>query len=304
MTRASALLRGYISGAPARGGATGFYEFDPFAGASLVVSYGTGKHMPGTAVVRIYVGEGFVVAADGLRRDGAGKEINATQQKVFEAQYGSKILAYAATGTTYLDQAPGGFDVCGEVAHLADAVLRKGYDSPYRYTEEFGKALKRSLRGGQEDHRIVEFIDFGRGGLIVCVLFAGYYEGRAFLSKVALLQEEQQVALPQLEYKDLVSSDIQLEISGSEKVKDSLWYTDDPRLSSFRSESCTRVRQKQPITLADGVDLARSYIAACRDPVGREIDPECAAIGGHIHVCTVTPSEGFKWVDPPVKNQP
>jgi hypothetical protein len=38
------------------------------------------------------------------------------------------------------------------------------------------------------------------------------------------------------------------------------------------------------------------YIAACSDPIALELDEFCHTIGGHIHVATVTPDHGFRWV--------
>jgi len=52
--------------------------------------------------------------------------------------------------------------------------------------------------------------------------------------------------------------------------------------------------------LAEAIELARNYIAACASQEGRIIDPEqCMAIGGHIQVAKITPQEGFAWVTPP-----
>jgi len=277
-----------------------FLEYDPFVGADLVVSYRPEGDMSGTAVVRIYSGDGFVIAADGLRRDGAGTEKSRNQQKIFAAEGADSTLAYAATGMTYVDQGSGGFDVSSEVSRLVHRVLTKKYDSPGRFTEEFAKALRRSLREAQNDQRIKEFLDFGREGLIVSVLFAGYYSGRPFVSRAALSQDQQRIQVPKVQSEDLALSSIRLEISGSEKVKDLLWYTDDPRLSAYRTDACRKVRNKQPFALAEGVELAKNYIAACSDPVSLGIDPDCAAIGGRIHVATIKPCEGFRWVEPPI----
>jgi hypothetical protein len=276
-----------------------FYEYDPFVGKNLVIKYGPGEEMPGTAVVRIYNGEGFVVAADGLRRDGTGKEITASQQKIFKIEDADKRFAYAATGVTYIDQGADAFDVSAEVIRVANALLAKNYDSALRYTEQFGKTLKRSLHQGQKDQRIREFLDFGKGELIVSVLFAGYYTRRPFMSRVALFHQKQDVQPPKIEFEDLVPSDIRVEISGSAKVRGLLLEGVDPRLAAYRSDSWEKVRNKQPISLADSLELAKTYIAACADPEAREVDPECAAIGGQIHVATITSTEGFKWVVEP-----
>jgi len=42
---------------------------------------------------------------------------------------------------------------------------------------------------------------------------------------------------------------------------------------------------------------ARQFITRCGGPEGRAIDPEIAAtIGGRIHMATITPANGFRWI--------
>jgi hypothetical protein len=39
-----------------------------------------------------------------------------------------------------------------------------------------------------------------------------------------------------------------------------------------------------------------SYIQASADPEAAKVDEYANAIGGHIHMATITPTEGFQWV--------
>lgn len=80
-----------------------------------------------------------------------------------------------------------------------------------------------------------------------------------------------------------------MKISGSEVVADLLFQTTDPRFSVYRVNAPT-------YTLAKATDIARNYILACCDPVALQIDPNCADIGGHIHMAIITPAEGFRWI--------
>lgn len=60
--------------------------------------------MPSTAIVRLYPGDGFIVAADGLRCNLSGVEISNMQQKLFKIEETGKLFGYALTGTTYIRQ--------------------------------------------------------------------------------------------------------------------------------------------------------------------------------------------------------
>ena len=277
-----------------------FYEHDPFLGEESVISYPLEAHMPGTAVVRLYTGDGFIIAADGLRRDLSGAEVSNRQQKIFKIGVAGNLFAYALTGTTYVAQSELGFDVSLEAANVAATLSLKGYDSPDRYTEQFGRLLRASLRRGQKDRRIKEFSDSGTSGEqeIVPLLFAGYYGGRPFMSGTTLCHKDQEIQFPTRESRILSPSSTRLELSGSEKVRDLLLSTDDDTFAEYRTAGWVKMRIHMPLSLAEGADLARAYIAACASPKGRTLDVQCAAIGGRVHVAEITPA-GFTWIDPP-----
>jgi len=98
--------------------------------------------------------------------------------------------------------------------------------------------------------------------------------------------------------------------SGSSAVLSLLFDSDDSRFSEYRTDACKRVaaRDMHPeirVTLSDAIEAGRKSIEACDSPIAREIDNEyCRGIGGHIHVATITPENGFRWVDRPRKFDP
>jgi hypothetical protein len=72
--------------------------------------------------------------------------------------------------------------------------------------------------------------------------------------------------------------------------------TGDPRLSHYA----------RPITesmsLNDAVDFCKGYVEACASPIAMQIDPEInGRVGGRIHIASVTPDKGFKWILSPKK---
>ncbi len=53
----------------------------------------------------------------------------------------------------------------------------------------------------------------------------------------------------------------------------------------------------RPLTLLEGSNAVREYIQTCINNADRY--PDCAGMGGHIHIGTVT-ADRFVWVDPPL----
>jgi hypothetical protein len=52
----------------------------------------------------------------------------------------------------------------------------------------------------------------------------------------------------------------------------------------------------KPTAMAPATRVALNVIRAHRCREAKSIDPDvCAAVGGHIHIATVTQSDGFKW---------
>ena len=113
-------------------------------------------------------------------------EISNKQQKIFITEEAGKLFAYALTGTAHIQQSELGFDVSLDAANVTAALSARNYDSPDRYTEEFGRLLKASLRRGQKDGTTREFRDSGteREQEIMRLPLAGYYDGRPFVSGI------------------------------------------------------------------------------------------------------------------------
>ncbi|HEX3683829.1 MAG TPA: hypothetical protein VHU83_14945 [Bryobacteraceae bacterium] len=93
---------------------------------------------------------------------------------------------------------------------------------------------------------------------------------------------------------------------GSPRVEDLLFKTDDSRFDKYRNEACRRVAKRHvsnpaiTIRLSDAVDAARSFIQACCDPMAREIErDDYQRIGGQLQLATITPADGFQWVERP-----
>ena len=80
-------------------------------------------------------------------------------------------------------------------------------------------------------------------------------------------------------------------VYGSEKVW-SLLFNEDSKFSSFVTQPRLSVT-----TLPAAIERARNEILAHYDRKARELDEEkWRAVGGPVHLATITPGEGFNWV--------
>jgi hypothetical protein len=69
----------------------------------------------------------------------------------------------------------------------------------------------------------------------------------------------------------------------------------DPSLDQYRQT--VTFDKSYSDELAGTVVFSRTFIAACSGPEAAKIDPEISAsIGGRIHIATITPADGFRWV--------
>ena len=60
----------------------------------------------------------------------------------------------------------------------------------------------------------------------------------------------------------------------------------------------TKLEQGEELSFIEARGVAINYIHACESDAGREIDPIYApTIGGDIHIATITPQGGARWMD-------
>jgi hypothetical protein len=252
-----------------------------------------------TAIIRIYTREGFVIAADGRRQNDDGTIYSDSAQKIFPVEEPGRSLAYAMAGASHI---PGGvgkmpFDFIIEAQETIKDFARRRPADLHRYAEIVSRRINSHLRDAKETGRIRKYPSAeddapagSAGTTIVQIHFVGYFEGRPSWTKVTLFHRNQVLASPMIDSPRVRPG---LEIVGSGVVANLLFETEDPRFASYR-----RAKQ-QDMTLAEAVEDARNYVHACSDPIGKSVDKKCEKIGGHIHIATIKPDEGFRWVEPP-----
>lgn len=124
--------------------------------------------------------------------------------------------------------------------------------------------------------------------------FVGYFEGKPSRADVRFFHRNQVLAFPTIDVRQ--PSPREIKIAGSDIVANLLFETEDLRFAPYRKA------REQNFTLAEATEVARNYIRACSHPIGRALDEKCEGIGGQIHIATVNPGEGFRWIDPPVSD--
>ncbi len=251
-----------------------------------------------SAICMTYSREGFVVAADGRAREN-GEVVSEKTKKVFQA--GDLPLAYAMCGRTSFDTktTKNAVDLLKEAPYGIIGLSKSRHADLSSYAVGFGMHLYTTLKKAQDAGDLEPLPTkqtdlYGRDYHFLHVFLAGYYLGQADWKILSLRHRDQFLLEPKVH-------DIALRkkpyVYGSAKIEKLLFDDDDPALCLYRVKG---FHESEHPSLSDGIEALKSYIRACCDPEIAEFDPNiCAAIGGRIHVATITPKEGFSWVCPP-----
>lgn len=218
-----------------------------------------------TAIATVYTPDGFVIGADGLAIDSVSGEASKNVRKILTLENGSTRLAYAWTGTTQT------FDRNGKCHYDLDTLSMAVVPLAVRSVDfpAFLTFVCASLQKGLPQIENCPKTELAR------VRFVGYFQGIPCSGNIViahssglLTPRSDQVSVPASYHKRV--------FSGAQSVfsKYSNWVPD--------SES-------------QAIDFVRSYIQECID----SSEPDCAAIGGHLHIAKITPS-CLSWVLPPV----
>lgn len=252
-----------------------------------------------TAIFRMYVNDGFVIAADGRQTKEPDDEFVSDEiQKIFPIHDDGKQLAYSMCGTHLFTSDDGSrvlWDLRNETEKaLLDPATRRS-SALEGYAARLSRPIYRALAVAKRSGEIRDFPSneervYPHGKTIAELHIDGYYNRVPSRVTVRFFHVEQKLQHPSI-YLD---SDIRrLDLYGSPPI----WkvYDDvaDRRLAAYRPRWYSKNVQW---SLRATVDVATGYIKACGSQEGREIDSHvCKIIGGHIHVAMITPQDGFRW---------
>jgi hypothetical protein len=235
-----------------------------------------------TSIVSIYTGDGFVVAADGRKYNVESEcVINDDTQKVFQIKQPDRELVYAMSGTIELT-APGTmevtFDFSKKIGDAIDELAPEKHKSLWHYAEALSKSLTElppeatQAVKGDEDPTII-YLD-------------GYYGGQPKRAKVTLFYDGQ---IPEVTVQSLHRG--VPEGLGSPLI----W------LNLVQSDPIAAKCLNDPdsVSQLDAIEIAKKWMSAHSAPGAVKLDPICKSIGGRILICTVTRTDGFRWVQGP-----
>jgi hypothetical protein len=272
-----------------------------------------------TALAYLFSDNGFVIAADG--RDtlvsAEGREVASDHaQKIFPIRGIDREAAFSFTGrTTFYDQAEEriAFDFISQFVDAANRMQSETVMNAGDFLSRVCSAVRDKLEFAKRSAAGISKFPSPRNRLnpsehtIIDIHIDGYFSSYPARVGATFYHINQKVAWDLNSPHTLNSPKIYWNVlDGSALIGTLLFDTDDVRLAQYRTEACCRVAAhfRDPnigITLADGIEAARNYIAACSDPAIREIDPEnCQRIGGHIHIATITLQDGFRWAIAPM----
>jgi hypothetical protein len=256
-----------------------------------------------SAVAIAYTSLGFAVAADGrqtskaaLESEVAEDEVSDGNQKIFKATTASgAAVAYALTGFIAKDAS---YDLIryakGHAKRLSSGQFRSGDE----YCRELSDGLKRYIESEKRDgvikFRENEHLEPDDRFLIASLHMIGYFHGSACWFETQF-HHENESSVSVVGFRSRLVDGFRF-AHGSAIVPD-LVIANDQRFARYRDRLAIDLRGA---SLEVACEWARTYVELCSDPLAAEVDPLCKAIGGHLHMATVTPKDGFQWVVKPI----
>jgi len=237
---------------------------------------------PMTVIVSSYLpGKGFMLAADGLRSDGATREpISTTTQKIHFGDHPDFKFAYAWTGGVRFSTMCGcDFDFAERTGSLIKDMREIAYSSAHAFILDVAWLLYVELGFRLPGLRL--FPPTNPPDLLAACLFAGYFRGKPFEAEIFYRHDGgilQPYEIRRIESFDGGPSSF-YRFSGSQTVFESL-------ISSA------------PEFMSEAIEMAIKYIQKCEDGCG--VIPDCKGFGGHIHAASVNPDGQPSWIIEPV----
>lgn len=237
-----------------------------------------------TAISRIYIQDGFVIAADGREKQ-SGTDIIASdrEQKIFPLHHRSGSVSCAVTGSARIGES---YRLSNEVPRIAGALENCDAANVGQYAEYLANDIKRSLES--RFPTLKKTVTFQ-------LLLDGYIASGPERARVIVQCGRESVPV-KLEFQELYPK--QSIGIGSSLIHRALFA---PVLQYESLDPYWRVCQQELRTIDQAVAVARAIVQAHCDPRVACLDPGAhASFGGHIHVAKVTVSDGFEWVIGPL----
>jgi hypothetical protein len=237
-----------------------------------------------SAVIQTFTPEGFVVAADG-RTTAEDYEtiLSDTTQKIHEIASPGGPLALSVFGGGEVEF-PDGQRITPrrEFLKSAQSLRHEAIVDIVLYATRLCAPVVKALLQGRdaefsgETHSDTSDLNIEPGKTICRALLNGYFNGYPVSVSIRLFHDGLVLGRPQIHNHSLYYG--YQTVYGSEFVS-----------NSMRRDVGDR-------TIRHAVERSCEYIRACADSGNIEADRFCLAIGGRIHITTVTRDVGFQWV--------
>lgn len=241
-----------------------------------------------TAIVSAYTPEGFIIGADGMRRDQlTGKVKNLRARKIFSIEHEDFVLAYGWVGVTRILDPKGqpAFSFRKESEEFGKELLPQKDDSFLDYAQDFFGEVYSKLVEAKQSGKISAYptgrkTQWGEEQ-ITSALLIGYFRGTPCRAQVEFSHVQQRLLPPRM--REIHDGDVPIDF----KIHS----------GSFDTYKEIKPTHLMPGSLSDAEKLVRDYIQACINNQSRFED--CKDIGGHIHIAKITP-QAFDWIIPPL----
>ncbi len=254
-----------------------------------------------TAIISTYTPDGFVIGADGRTcRDTDLSVVSDTTQKIFRVEDRAGILACSMAGTIGLTPEASDevvLDLYKEAVKITDSLAKRQSKNLYGYAVRLSKSLNDALAavkssGALPKYPIDENQQEGEAGQTIArVLLDGYYHGKPARARIRLSHTDQKLDDAQIYRYDCPVPVMSTATHGSLIIAKLLFDKEavDERFAAYRVADPTNM---------DSVVLrSKNFILAHSDPAALLIGEKMVrCVGGHIHIATVTPEDGFRWV--------
>jgi len=279
------------------------YEFIFTGNPSREVPLGTILVVPmPTAIVIAYTDEGFVAVSDGLATNKSGTTNSDAEQKIFPIRSASYQLVLGVSGAASLLEKNEKSDISPRkdifkkiFCDTIEQLNCYSFSTLTEYSERFVSEVRTKVIPYLTDDI---FSDISQK-LEVRLVFAGYFNAEPSLSDFVLSLSKGVCGKidESGKHRRRVGKSY---IIGSIKVALSLIIGKE--FAEFSTPDFEKIYYgHSDLSLLAALVSAKNYISACETPSARDLCDYCKSIGGDKSVATITPSEGFKWVEQPKK---
>ena len=244
---------------------------------------------PMSVIARVYTSDGFVIAADGRMLDGAtGAIVSDATQKIFALRYRDGEIACSVAGLAQFTIQNITVKIGAEVVRGSTAVANVAIKTPDEYAELLAARICQVLEVFDP-----EFLS-SLSASLTHIYLDGYFLGKPMRRTITLTYKSTGV-------ESVTSADGltpgKPHVYGSGPLCGFLLCgaRDHSALQLYR-DICAPASSNT----VQAVGAATAIVEAHCDPKALTIDKAlCQGIGGHIHIATVTPDDGFKWTTGP-----